>query len=156
MNPPQEVKDLQQRSAALLSSIPFRSNHRLAEPMYEAQLVPFPGEGSAANSTAGEAQAPGQGVQDDGQAAAPTTDRSFGEDPDGSTRASNEDGDVTPLQQEDDDGDVNVGLVVGPIVAAVVVVLLGVLAAVFIQKRRAKQRKHAAIAGAGANAYQVC
>ena len=158
MNPPQEVEDLQQRSAALMSTIPFRSDHRLAEPMFQAQLVPFPGEDSAGNSTGDEAQAPGQDVQDDGQAAAPTT-RSFGGDLDGRDIASNEDGDVTPgtdLLQEGGDSDVNVGLVVGPVAAAVVVVILGVLAAVFVQKRRAKQRKHTAMAGAGAYGHQVC
>ena len=146
MNPPQEVKDLAQRSAALQSSIPFRSNHPLAQPMFEAQRVPFPGETPAV--------APGadQGG-DSGQAAAPTTDKSLPEN-----IVSSEDGNSPPgiaLQQEGGgDGDVNVGLIVGPIVAAVVLVGLGVLAAVFVRRRRAKQRRRSA--ADGVHGHQVC
>lgn len=132
LNPPQEIKDLGQMSAALMSSIPFRSTHELAEDMFKKQMEPFPGE----------AEAP-----------APATTTSRGEIDFGPpTQDTNTDSTVPPVKKEE--AGVNVGLVVGPLAAVAVLVLVGVLAAVFVRRHRTKQRKRKAMAAG--SSHQVC
>lgn len=161
MSPPQEVKDLAQRSAAVQSSIPFKSQHPLSQPMYEAQLKPSPGEAPAAAAaqhirseppTAGaQVGEPGTlGVRGAEQDAAEEIERSSAQTPGASV-----------WQGEDDSGDQGgittvVIAVVGTLAGAAVLLLLGLLAALFAFKGRRHVAKHQTVTGlTNDSIYQV-
>lgn len=132
INPPQEVKDLGQTTRALMSSLPLRSTHPLAEPMYKRLQVPMPGKETDTGTA-------------DPMSGAPAAAR-LGEEP-----STDELLPPTPPKENK----VNVGVVVGPIVAAAVLVLVGVLAAVFVRRHRRKQRIRKEVAN-GSVQHQVC
>jgi hypothetical protein len=104
-----------------MTSLPFRTNHPLAQQVFKRQLVPEPGQ--APQPAVGDAPAP-----------APLSSTSV----------------VEQAETGDDDGGVNVGVVVGPIAAGVALVLAGVLAAVFVKRQRAKKRRRQALAAGDA------
>jgi hypothetical protein len=114
VSPPQSVSDLLQKVKHLHSSLPFRSKHKLAQQVYEKQLVPLPA--SSQDSQVSTAPAP---------AAAPAPARTARRD--------------RRLPREEHSS-VNVGYVVGPIAAATLLVLVGVAVAVLVRRQRAKRR----------------
>jgi hypothetical protein len=111
VTPPQSVSDLLQKVKHLHSSLPFRSKHKLAQQVYEKQLVPLPAPSQDIQVSKAPAPAP---------APAPTARRDR----------------RLPRQHH---SSVNVGYVVGPIAAATLLVLVGVAVAVFVRRQRKRR-----------------
>lgn len=134
------MQALKAKADELLTSIPFRSTHELAQPLYEALLK----RADNGTQTAPEdsSNSPDTLALDEPGASFPGLNRSATlDDPPAPA--------PEKTNQEGGGSDVNVGIVVGPIAAVLVLVLLGVLTAVFVRRHRAKQRKRKAMAGKG-------
>jgi hypothetical protein len=117
LTPPQSILDLLQKVKHLHSTLPFRSKHKLAQQVYEKQLVPLPAPAPepAPIQVSGPVSA--------APALAPKAERD-------------------PRTPPDDHDSVNVAYVVGPIAAAALLVLVVVVVAVLVRRQRAKRRLH--------------
>jgi hypothetical protein len=117
LTPPQSVVDLLQKVKHLHSTLPFRSKHKLAQQVYEKQIVPLPAPAPAPDPD--QVRRP--------LAAAPAPAPKAKRDP----------------RPPPDDGDsVNVAYVVGPIAAATLLVLVVVVVTVLVRRQRVKRRLH--------------
>lgn len=122
-----EIEALKGYSEALMASIPFKSNHILAQPMYEAL-----GGGGTAPGPAPEFER----TDDSNSNLNSSLPSLFSEEA--------QEPIVKFLPKDDGGSDVNTVLVVGMITASAVLVIVGVLvgvvATVFVRRQRAKQR----------------